>query len=149
MVEVPVGSVLVLYSDGMVEDRRTGLDPGLTDFIDAVGRLATQHPADPQPLAAAVMRAMAGPDRDDDMTLLVALHVGTPRAAAPEPATPQAAAAGLSSPDGEVFPADAEISACRSDLLRGSRPASAAEESWAPRTGPLPGVPSRPTGDRS
>ena len=28
VVDVPVGSLLVLYSDGMVEDRRTGLDPG-------------------------------------------------------------------------------------------------------------------------
>ena len=143
VVDVPVGSMLVLYSDGMVEDRRTGLDPGLTDFIDAVGRLGTQHPADPQLLAAAVMRAMAGPDRDDDMTLLVALHVGTPQASAPEPATPQAAAAGLSSPDGEVFPADAEISTSAgiSSSSAGVSSASVAEGTSAPRTGPLPGCP--------
>ena len=70
MVDVPVGSLLVLYSDGMVEDRRTGLDPGLPDFISAVGRLAARHARDPQALASAVMREMAGPERDDDMTLL-------------------------------------------------------------------------------
>jgi hypothetical protein len=95
------------------------------------------------------MRAMAGPDRDDDMTLLVALHVGAPQAAAPEPATPQAAAAGLSSPDGEVFPVDAEISTSAgisssagvSSASAGVSSASAAEGTSAPRTGPLPGCP--------
>ena len=71
VVDVPVGSLLVLYSDGMVEDRRTGLDPGLPDFISAVGRLAARHARDPQALASAVMREMAGPERDDDMTLLM------------------------------------------------------------------------------
>ena len=57
----------------------TGLDPGLPDFISAVGRLAARHARDPQALASAVMPEMAGPERDDDMTLLVARHVGAPR----------------------------------------------------------------------
>ena len=91
MVDVPVGSLLVLYSDGMVEDRRTGLDPGLPDFISAVGRLAARHARDPQALASAVMREMAGPERDDDMTLLIARHVGAPRPSTVEqPARPRA-----------------------------------------------------------
>jgi serine phosphatase RsbU (regulator of sigma subunit) len=81
VVEVPVGSLLVLYSDGMVEDRRTGLEPGLPDFISAVARLASHHALDPQALANALMTEMAGPDREDDMTLLVVRHVGAPRPA--------------------------------------------------------------------
>jgi serine phosphatase RsbU (regulator of sigma subunit) len=84
VVNVPVRSLLVLYSDGMVEDRRTGLDPGLPDFVSAGGRLAARHDRDPQALRSAVMREMAGPERDDDMTLLVALHVGAPRPATVE-----------------------------------------------------------------
>ena len=32
----PLGSLLVLYSDGMVEDRETGLEPGLADLIRSV-----------------------------------------------------------------------------------------------------------------
>ncbi len=99
VVDVPVGSLLVLYSDGMVEHRRTGLDPGLPDFISAVGRLAARHARDPQALADAVMTAMAGPERDDDMTLLVALHVG-----APQPATVEQPA--RNEPEAAVLEAD-------------------------------------------
>jgi GAF domain-containing protein len=81
VVDVPVGSLLVLYSDGMVEDRRTGLDPGLPDFISTVGRLTARHAGDPQALASAVMTEMSGPEREDDVTLLVARYVGAPRPA--------------------------------------------------------------------
>lgn len=88
VLEVPVGSLLVLYSDGMVEDRRTGLDPGMADLVSAVGELAVEHRGDPEAMARALMRAMAGPERDDDMTLLIARYVGAPTAPGQPAAAP-------------------------------------------------------------
>ncbi len=63
VLEVPVGSLLVLYSDGMVEDRRAGLDPGMSNLVAAVGELAVEHRGDPEAMARALMRAMAASDR--------------------------------------------------------------------------------------
>ena len=87
VLELPVGSLLVLYSDGMVEDRGTGLDPGMSDLVTAVGDLAVQHSGDPEAMAGALMTAITGPERDDDMTLLIARYVG----ARTEPDEPAAA----------------------------------------------------------
>src|SRR3954453_671256 len=46
-VHIPLGSLLVLYSDGMVEDRETGLEPGMADLIRSVTTLtAARHQPD-------------------------------------------------------------------------------------------------------
>jgi hypothetical protein len=87
VLELPVESLLVLYSDGMVENRRTGLDPGMAELVTAVGELAVEHRGNPEAMARALMRALAGPERDDDMTLLIAGYVG----ARTEPGEPAAA----------------------------------------------------------
>ena len=47
VLEVPVGSLLLLYSDGMVENRRTGLDPGMADLVAAVGEAGGGAPRRP------------------------------------------------------------------------------------------------------
>ena len=76
-VDVPPGSLLVLYSDGLVENRCTGLEPGLTDLTDAVSGLAATG-TDIECMASAVMDVLGGRDRDDDITLLLARLVTAP-----------------------------------------------------------------------
>ena len=66
------GSLLVLYSDGMVEDRRTGLDPGLSRLTGSVQWLVHQHGADVGALAAALLPHAKDLSREDDATLLLA-----------------------------------------------------------------------------
>lgn len=70
-IEIPLGSVLVLYSDGMVEDRDTGLDPGMSHLSQCAGRLATQF-QDLEPIADALLAEADQPHREDDITLLLA-----------------------------------------------------------------------------
>ena len=71
-VHIPLGSLLVLYSDGMVEDRETGLEPGLTDLIRSVTQLAGRRRPDLEPIADTLLDAADRPGRDDDITLLLA-----------------------------------------------------------------------------
>ena len=71
-VHIPLGSLLVLYSDGMVEDRETGLEPGLTDLIRSVTQLAGRRRPDLEPIADTLLGAADRPGRDDDITLLLA-----------------------------------------------------------------------------
>jgi hypothetical protein len=77
-IQIPLGSVLVLYSDGMVEDRDTGLDPGMSHLSQCAGRLATQL-QDLEPIADALLAEADQPHREDDITLLLARR-GSPRA---------------------------------------------------------------------
>ncbi len=85
-VEVPAGSLLVLYSDGLVESRRTGLEPGLGDLADAVAALAATG-ADVDRMAGAVMDRLVGAERDDDVTLLLVRLVGASLPAQGAPAS--------------------------------------------------------------
>jgi hypothetical protein len=70
-IRVPLGSVLVLYSDGMVEDRDTGLDPGMSHLSRCAGQLATQL-RDLEPIADALLAETDQAHREDDITLLLA-----------------------------------------------------------------------------
>jgi serine phosphatase RsbU (regulator of sigma subunit) len=72
---VPPGSLLVLYTDGIVENRATGLD-GLPDFIETVGRIAARHPDDADRIATELLEATAAEERDDDIALLLARFTG-------------------------------------------------------------------------
>jgi serine phosphatase RsbU (regulator of sigma subunit) len=85
-VDVPAGSLLVLYSDGLVGSRRTGLEPGLSELTDAVAGLAAAG-TDVDRMAGAVMDRLVGAERDDDITLLLVQLVGAPLPAQGEPSS--------------------------------------------------------------
>jgi PAS domain S-box-containing protein len=91
---LPPGHTAVLYSDGLVENRRRGLDAGLDELVAVAAQAAPQVAEDPARLLEYLVdRMLTGYDQDDDVTVLV-LHV--PRrdgkARADEPATSAAAA---------------------------------------------------------
>jgi PAS domain S-box-containing protein len=82
---LPPGSTAVFYSDGLVENRRRGLDAGLDELVSTAA-------AAPQDLLSAPGRLMqylldnmlAGHEQDDDVTVLV-MHV--PGGAVPDDQT--------------------------------------------------------------
>jgi PAS domain S-box-containing protein len=81
---LPPGHTAVLYSDGLVENRRRGLDAGLDELV----AVAAQTPADAvenpaRLLEYLVERMLTGYEQDDDVTVLV---VHSPRRDAREPA---------------------------------------------------------------
>jgi hypothetical protein len=95
-IQVPHGSMLVLYSDGMVEDRETGLGPGLSDLIESAGRLTAQARQGLEPIADALLDGANQPHREDDITLLLARRRQRVRA----PTPPQARSTGSGSGNG-------------------------------------------------
>ena len=70
-VRVPPGSVLALYTDGIVEDRASGLD-GLEAFVDLVGETARRKGPDVEALATELLVLTSANQRQDDIALLVA-----------------------------------------------------------------------------
>lgn len=75
--ELQDGDLLVFYTDGLVEDRRTGLD----ERMEVLRRLVEQHASDgPEVLADRLVRELAS--REDDVAVLVARvdAPGRPRA---------------------------------------------------------------------
>jgi PAS domain S-box-containing protein len=69
---LPPGSTAVLYSDGLVENRRRGLDAGLEELVSVAGDApagAVQSPA--VLLDYLVNRMLTGYEQDDDVTVLV------------------------------------------------------------------------------
>lgn len=72
--DVPPGSVLALYTDGLVEDPALSIDEGMGRLADAV---ATVHPWDTlQRAARHVVSALAPAPQRDDVTLLLARMIG-------------------------------------------------------------------------
>ncbi|NUR04195.1 MAG: SpoIIE family protein phosphatase [Streptomyces sp.] len=70
----PPGSLLALYTDGLVEDPALSIDEGITRLADAV---STVHPWDAlQQAARRVVSALAPAHRRDDVTLLLARMIG-------------------------------------------------------------------------
>ncbi|MER6421733.1 SpoIIE family protein phosphatase [Streptomyces sp. NPDC001137] len=70
----PPGSLLALYTDGLVEDPELSIDEGIGRLADAV---ATVHPWDSlQQAARRVVSALAPVHRRDDVTLLLARMIG-------------------------------------------------------------------------
>ncbi|MFI0819430.1 SpoIIE family protein phosphatase [Streptomyces sp. NPDC021098] len=67
-IPLPAGSRLVLYTNGLVQDRERDIDTGLDQLREALA------PADPDPgrTCDAVMRALLPPRPTDDVVLLVA-----------------------------------------------------------------------------
>ncbi|MGA5206442.1 SpoIIE family protein phosphatase [Streptomyces variegatus] len=71
---VPPGSVLALYTDGLVEDPALSIDEGMDRLADAV---ATVHPWDTlQQAVRHVVSALAPRPQRDDVTLLLARMIG-------------------------------------------------------------------------
>ncbi|GEC06203.1 hypothetical protein SSP24_38580 [Streptomyces spinoverrucosus] len=70
----PPGSLLALYTDGLVEDPAVSIDEGIGRLADAV---STVHPWDSlQQAARRVVAAVAPVRRRDDVTLLLARMIG-------------------------------------------------------------------------
>jgi PAS domain S-box-containing protein len=72
---LPPGHTAVLYSDGLVENRRRGLHSGLDELVAVAGQAASAVAEDPASLLEYLVdRMLAGYEQDDDVTVLV-LHV--------------------------------------------------------------------------
>jgi PAS domain S-box-containing protein len=75
--KLPPGNTAVLYSDGLVENRRRGLDTGLDELVAVAGEAPAEAVEDPAMLLDfLVERMMTGYEQDDDVTVLV---VNSPR----------------------------------------------------------------------
>jgi serine phosphatase RsbU (regulator of sigma subunit) len=73
----------VLYSDGLVENRRRGLDTGLDELVAVAAQAPAAAVEDPALLLDYLVdRMLTGYEQDDDVTVLV---VHSPRR---EPGTP-------------------------------------------------------------
>jgi PAS domain S-box-containing protein len=71
---VPRGSTVVLYSDGLVENRKRGLDAGLDELVRVASAAPRRVLEDPAALLNyLVERMLAGYEQDDDVTVLI-LH---------------------------------------------------------------------------
>jgi PAS domain S-box-containing protein len=72
---LPPGNTAVLYSDGLVENRKRGLDTGLDELVAVAAQAPRAVAEDPaQLLNYLVDKMLAGYEQDDDVTVLV-LHV--------------------------------------------------------------------------
>jgi len=84
---LPPGNTAVLYSDGLVENRRRGLDAGLEELVAVAAKApadAVENPA--MLLDYLVKRMLVGYEQDDDVTVLV---VHSPRRDVPVSARPR------------------------------------------------------------
>jgi serine phosphatase RsbU (regulator of sigma subunit) len=69
---LPPGSTAVLYSDGLVENRRRGLDTGLDELVSVAGEAPPAAVEDPALLLDYLVdRMLTGYEQDDDVTVLV------------------------------------------------------------------------------
>ncbi len=83
---LPPGTTAVLYSDGLVENRRRGLDSGLDELVSVAAQARPGMVEDPARLLEYLVdRMLTGYEQDDDVTVLV-LHV--PRRDGPPPQRP-------------------------------------------------------------
>jgi serine phosphatase RsbU (regulator of sigma subunit)/PAS domain-containing protein/anti-sigma regulatory factor (Ser/Thr protein kinase) len=74
-VVVPEGSELVLYTDGLVEERGRDIDEGLADLAGVLSRVR----GDPEDVCTAVLDELLGGRAADDTALLVARTRAVPR----------------------------------------------------------------------
>jgi len=81
---LPPGTTAVLYSDGLVENRRRGLDSGLDELVSVAAQARPGMVEDPARLLEYLVdRMLTGYEQDDDVTVLV-LHVPRRDGAPPE-----------------------------------------------------------------
>ena len=74
MVSFPVGSSLVLYTDGLVERRNELIDIGLRRLVDVVD--AMDYPPMDELCDRVIKRLVASDDQDDDVAILAARLIG-------------------------------------------------------------------------
>ncbi len=92
-VQLQDGDLLLLYSDGLVERRRSSIDEGLAVLLAAAAGVT-----DPERVVAAALEALGSVSSDDD-TCLVALQVSPPEfAPLQQPAQGDAASADSARP---------------------------------------------------
>jgi PAS domain S-box-containing protein len=90
---LPPGTTAVLYSDGLVENRKRGLDSGLDELVAVAAQAPPDVTEDPARLLGYLLdRMLTGYEQDDDVTLLV-LHSPARGAGRPAGQVQQAAAA--------------------------------------------------------
>jgi len=77
---LPNGSALVLYTDGLVEDKRYDIDMGIADLCAAVNDAVGGAPAlDPEAVVEQILAADVGPfPRSDDVAILALTVDGVP-----------------------------------------------------------------------
>ncbi len=81
---LPPGTTAVLYSDGLVENRRRGLDSGLDELVSVAAQARPGMVEDPARLLEYLVdRMLTGYEQDDDVTVLV-LHVPRRDGASPQ-----------------------------------------------------------------
>jgi serine phosphatase RsbU (regulator of sigma subunit) len=69
------GNTVVFYSDGLVENRRRGVDAGLDELVGVAADASPEVVGNPEMLVDYLVdRMLAGYEQDDDVTVL-ALHV--------------------------------------------------------------------------
>ena len=69
---LPPGGTAVLYSDGLVENRRRGLDTGLDELVAVAAQAPAEAAEDPAMLLKYLVdRMLTGYEQDDDVTVLV------------------------------------------------------------------------------
>lgn len=74
---LPPGATAVLYSDGLVENRRRGLDTGLDELVAVAAKAPPQAAHDPAALLDYLLAQMlTGHEQDDDVTVLVVHRPG-------------------------------------------------------------------------
>jgi PAS domain S-box-containing protein len=72
---IEAGNTVVFYSDGLVENRRRGVDAGLDELVGVAADAPPEVVADPEIIVDFLVdRMLAGYEQDDDVTVL-ALHV--------------------------------------------------------------------------
>ncbi|HTT50440.1 MAG TPA: SpoIIE family protein phosphatase [Streptosporangiaceae bacterium] len=88
---LPPGHTAVLYSDGLVENRKRGLDAGLDELVAVAAQAPPEAVEDPAVLLDYLVdRMLTGHEQDDDVTVLV---VHSPRREPGAPARRVAATA--------------------------------------------------------
>ncbi len=71
---MPPDSTILLYSDGLVEDRQSGLEPGLQRLRRVAARLANVHPA---AMCQEIVDELAGSGEDDIAIIAMRVPPGT------------------------------------------------------------------------
>ncbi|GAA3723846.1 SpoIIE family protein phosphatase [Salinactinospora qingdaonensis] len=72
---VPPGNTVVLYSDGLVENRRRAVASGIEELVTVASKAPAEVVGDPEKILGYLVEGMlAGYEQDDDVTLL-AVHI--------------------------------------------------------------------------
>jgi PAS domain S-box-containing protein len=95
---LPPGNTAVLYSNGLVTNRRRGLDTGLDELVTAAAQAPAEAIEDPAVLLDYLVdRMMADYEQDDDVTVLVVHRAASPSVPSDESVRLRAADVGAAS----------------------------------------------------